>query len=134
MMKNVKPQFGDFNLRGLNELVKQLNENPSILNSMEWRDIGRKTFGMTEQQSNCLATCPIERNQEIQEKFHKAANHIKGGGRINLKVIQEDKGNKKLYLVFMPNNNKSQKKPILQEMMMIAIICCDANCGDWEWC
>ena len=71
-MSNDKSQFGAFSLRGLNSLVGQLQDNPSIMEN-DWREPFKNAFSLTEQQRNLFDSLPAEQHNKVQEYFSRAA-------------------------------------------------------------
>ena len=117
--------YGAFSIRALNSLVRELQHNPSVMEN-DWVETTKNTFSMTEQQKALLDSCPAELHNQVQEHFSKAADNVQNGGTVQLKVVMEDPDTRALYLM--------SSRPGSRQETALGIICCNANCGDWEWC
>ena len=118
-----------FSVQGLTVLASRLNEDPSSLDQ-DWRDAFNSGFELSVAEKQFLESCPAELHQELQRRFQSAAEEVRRGGRVNLKILRDlsDKTHG-LYLV-LPEPGSDAAVSTL----MIRIICCDANCRNWHWC
>jgi hypothetical protein len=132
-MEERTPEFREFSVRGLHGLVRNLKQDPSIMEG-DWREVAKATFGMTEQQKAFLDSCPDDLHNRLQQSFSEAAEHVRAGGTVQLKVVQEDASVRALYLLSSPETQGDVMSSALIGGSAIQIICCDAHCGDWEWC
>lgn len=132
-MANVKPKYGDFSVRGLHKLEKQLQQNPALMEG-DWLEIFRQSFGMTETQRAVLDSIPKKGYTIIQKHFADAAKRVRAGGIVRLRVVYEDETTRALYLMSVPKTEIITKPIAIPALIGIKIICCDANCRDWHWC
>lgn len=138
-MEAIRPKFSEFNVRGLNALNKMIQKDPTILNG-EWKLLAYKLFGMTDKQKEFIKSCPEELDSKLRDFFKSSAKKAEPGTTTKFKVIKEDDDVKTLYLMQIPNKEKSAKGTPVMKMssdlkmtFKIPIIKCDAYCGDWHW-
>lgn len=133
-MTTSKPEFEEFSIRGLKALNKMIKKDPSILTG-EWKELAYKMFAMTGEQKDFIESCPKDLDKQLKKFLKDAKKHVKSGGEIELKVVQEDESVKALYMMQIPKKEKSDKgTPVLKMAGGLRIICCDAYCKDWHWC
>lgn len=117
----------EFSIRGLHRLVQMLKRDPGLI-EQDWIELSLRSFVMTEKQRAFLASCPPDRRELVQAYFRSAAEHVRAGGQMQLKVTMEPDNTRTLYLM------SSARGTTGPGSSFIDIACCDANCGDWHWC
>jgi hypothetical protein len=116
--------------------TKSNNEDPSLIET-DWRQPFYDTFELTAEQQGAVDELETKddgkANLQIQEAFREAANAVRNGGEIRLRVTDDlDLGRRVLRLEV----RKSADEELLgtETDTSFALICCCAHCKCWHLC
>lgn len=119
-----------FTIEGLRRLVVALHEDPSSLEK-DWREAFDQ-LELTDEDRAFLEDCPSELHDYLQRAFAAAAERIRQGGEINIKVVKDyEQDRRELHLV-IPQDEEGGPENVAA--LWFKVVCCDANCRNWHWC
>lgn len=125
----------EFNLRDLHKLTKRLNEDPSLVEH-DWRQVFFETFEFTADQRKVLDELEFEDNGEehlqIQAAFREAADVIRKGGKIKLRVFNDLDFDRRVLRLQVRQLADGEIEPLESDTDLS--ICCCADCKCWHRC
>jgi hypothetical protein len=136
------PRRQEFTIRGLLELVKQINADPSLVET-DWRAPFLDAFELTPSQNVFLSAYPSEKHDKVQRLFHLAAAQIRGGHRVKLRIVSDLDSDSRRYLqldippggvVELADRTIIDETGSGQGSLTFPIVCCCADCCCWHWC
>lgn len=121
----------EFSLRGLLAVAKRINEDPSLVEE-DWLAPFREAFELTSAQRQALDDLPLDHNASVQDAFREAAQAVRNGGRLRLRVSQDLEDNRRVMELetLAPDNGSRTTRP----SQVLGIICCCADCCCWHVC
>lgn len=108
--------------------MEQLAIHFPDLEIYSWKDLIRDSFALTAEQEASLEKVCNKRSADIQQIFKQIAQHTHLGGQMQGKIVKNSNGTHTAWVYLLPLSNTAHVEP-----QMLRIVCCDANCGDWDW-
>jgi hypothetical protein len=130
MMNGETGNSGGFTIDGLRGVVEKVNADPSLI-ERDWRQVFLREFKLDKEEKAFLEECPSELREYLQKAFSQAAEHIRRGGKADIKVVKDYEHDRhELYLTIPQEEGTFESVSSLG----FKVICCDANCRNWHWC
>lgn len=133
----------EFTIRGLLALARQINDDPSLVES-DWRAPFLEAFELTESQRRFLDDDPAGNNQKVQGLFRIAASQARKGHRMKLRIVGDvTNDSRRILQIEIPTTDRVElaDRTIIEETTMLPegsltwpIVCCCADCCCWHWC
>lgn len=99
-----------------------------------WRDILEDSFALTPEQRRRMESLSEQLSTEMQKRFAEADRRSREGARVRGRIVTREDGSHLAYWSIEPREASSGASAVAErEAAMLPIVCCDANCGDWDF-
>jgi len=135
----VKPESGtgssdakpEFDAQSFGILIRRINGDPDLL-KMDWREVVRSQFRLSDDQDRSLVDVPYERVREIQACLLDFAEQIRRGATIEGRIVKRPIEEQTPAAVHGIQIELRLPQSAVQPRML-RIAHCDAHCRNWQW-